>query len=156
MTKLARLASLLITAWVGGLWIIGYLAVPVLFYAQPDRQLAGMLAGTMFSRVAWLGMVCGGGLLGYWLFTAGAAAWRQTAFRLVAAMLLLTLIAQFGLQPVMNELKAQALPLEVMKSPLAHQFGMLHGMSSILYLLQSLLGAWLVLTTKPLPVSRPA
>lgn len=153
MSRYTRTIALLaITAWVGALWAVGYLAVPVLFYSQPDRQLAGILAGVMFSRVAWLGLACGGYLLGYWLVTAGAMAWRQTEFRLVLAMLALTLIAHFGLQPVMNELKAQALPLEVMKSPLAHQFGMLHGISSILYLLQSLLGAWLVLAK---PVSRP-
>jgi hypothetical protein len=54
-----HLATLMITAWVGGLWAIGYLAVPVVFYTQPDRQLAGMLAGQMFSLVAYLGMVCG-------------------------------------------------------------------------------------------------
>ncbi|HTN95328.1 MAG TPA: DUF4149 domain-containing protein, partial [Gallionella sp.] len=53
---LQHLAVLLTTAWVGGLWAVGYLAVPVLFYAQPDRQLAGMLAGKMFSLVAYLGM----------------------------------------------------------------------------------------------------
>lgn len=139
------LALLAITAWVGAVWAVGYLAVPVLFYSQPDRQLAGMLAGVMFSRVAWLGLACGGYLLAYWLFTAGAAAWRQTGFRLVTAMLLLTLVAHFGLQPMMNDLKLQALPLEVMKSPLARQFGLLHGISSMLYLLQGLLGAALVI-----------
>lgn len=151
MSKSARLVPLIIAAWVGGLWSIGYLAVPVLFHAQPDRQLAGMLAGEMFGRVAWLGMACGGYLTGYWLVTAGAAAWRQTAFRLVLALLALTLITHFGLQPAMNALKAQALPLEVMKSPLAGRFGLLHGISSLLYLLQSVLGAWLVLAK---PVSR--
>ncbi|MEO8342514.1 MAG: DUF4149 domain-containing protein, partial [Gallionella sp.] len=46
-----HLATLFTTAWVGGLWAIGYLAVPVLFYAQPDRQLAGLLAGQMFALV---------------------------------------------------------------------------------------------------------
>lgn len=141
----AFISHLTITAWVGALWAVGYLAVPVLFYTQPDRQLAGMLAGVMFSWVAWLGLACGGYLLGFWLMTAGASAWRNTAFRLVLAMLLLTLVSHFGLQPMMNELKAQALPLEVMKSPLARPFGMLHGISSILYLLQSLLGAALVI-----------
>lgn len=146
MRKLpALLSQLAITGWVGALWAVGYLAVPVLFYVQPDRQLAGVLAGEMFSRVASLGMVCGGYLLGYWLFTAGAMAWRQTAFRLVLAMLALTLVGHFGLQPAMNALKAQALPLEVMKSPFASQFGMLHGISSLLYLLQSLLAAWLII-----------
>lgn len=54
-----HLATLAITAWVGGLWVIGYLAVPVLFYTQPDRELAGDLAGEMFIKLGYLGMVCG-------------------------------------------------------------------------------------------------
>jgi hypothetical protein len=141
----ALLSQLAITAWVGALWTVGYLAVPVLFHAQPERQLAGMLAGVMFTRVAWLGLIGGGYLLMYWRIVAGAGAWRQAPFRLVLVMLLLTLISLFGLQPAMNDLKAHALPLEVMRSPLAHQFTLLHGLSSLLYLLQSLLGAILVL-----------
>ncbi|MBI5918628.1 MAG: DUF4149 domain-containing protein [Nitrosomonadales bacterium] len=145
MKKLpALLALLAVTAWVGSLWAIGYLAAPVLFFSQPDRQLAGMLAGEMFNRVALLGLVCGGYLLVYGLMTSGAAVWRQATFRLVLAMLLLTLVTHFGIQPMMNALKAQALPAEVMHSEFARQFGMLHGLSSILYLLQSLLGAALV------------
>ena len=35
----------LLTLWVGGLWIIGYLVTPVLFKTLDNRQLAGELAG---------------------------------------------------------------------------------------------------------------
>ena len=143
-----HLATLLITAWVGGLWAIGYLAVPVLFYAQPDKQLAGMLAGQMFSLVAYLGMVCGTYLLIQSISVAGRAALRQRLFWVVAAMLLITLILQFGIQPVMAGLKIQALPLDVMHSAFAGRFRMLHGVSSIAYLIQSLLGAYLVVKTQ--------
>jgi len=136
---------LAITAWVGGLWAIGYLAVPVLFYAQHDRVLAGILAGQMFGLVGYLGMVCGGYLLIQRIVLSGQAALRQPAFRILTAMLLLTLAIQFGIQPVMADLKAQAQPLEVMQSALAERFKMLHGLSSILYLVQSLLGAFLVI-----------
>lgn len=139
------LATLLVTAWVGGLWATGYLAVPVLFYAQPDRQLAGMLAGQMFGLVGYLGMVCGAYLIIQRLAISGRSAMRQSLFWVVVAMLLLTLIIQFGIQPVMADLKAQALPLEVMNSAFAGRFRMLHGISSIVYLVQSLLGALLVI-----------
>ena len=142
------LATLLATAWVGGLWATGYLAVPVLFYAQPDKQLAGMLAGQMFSLVAYLGMVCGTYLLIQSISVAGRAALRQRLFWVVAAMLLITLILQFGIQPVMAGLKIQALPLDVMHSAFAGRFRMLHGVSSIAYLIQSLLGAYLVVKTQ--------
>jgi len=133
------------SAWVGALWAVGYLAVPVLFRAQPDRQLAGMLAGEMFAGLAYLGLVCAALLLALMVREAGAAVFRQRACQFVLAMALLTLVSQFGLQPLMAELKAQALPLEVMHSPYASQFRSLHGVSSILFLLQSLLGAGLLL-----------
>ncbi|MGA8865203.1 MAG: DUF4149 domain-containing protein [Gallionella sp.] len=138
------LASLLVTAWVGALWAVGYLAVPVLFYAQPDRQLAGMLAGQMFSLVAYLGMVCGTYLLIHCVSLAGRETFRDVLFWTVAAMLLLTLAIQCGFQPLMTSLKLQALPLDVMHSTFAGRFKMLHGVSSIFYLIQSLLGMFLV------------
>lgn len=138
------LAALATVVWVGGLWAIGYLAVPVLFHAQPDRQLAGMLAGQMFGTLGYLGMVCGTYLLVYRLATTGRTAVRQKLFWAIAAMLLITLLSQFGFQPLMAELKAQALPLEVTQSEFSGRFKMWHGISSITYLLQSLLGAALV------------
>ena len=143
-----HLASLLITAWVGALWAVGYLAVPVLFYAQPDRQLAGMLAGQMFSLVAYLGMVCGMYLLIHRFSVSGRESFRHALFWTVAAMLLLSLVLQFGIQAIMADLKLQALPLDVMHSAFADRFRMLHGVSSIIYLVQSLLGIFLVIKTR--------
>jgi len=141
------LAALAITAWVGGLWAIGYLAVPVLFYTQPDRQLAGELAGHMFIRLGYLGMVCGLYLLIHHFRMLGRAALRQRAFQAVAVMLLLTLIMQCGIQPTMAGLKEHALPLDVMHSELAGRFKMLHGVSNVIYLIESLLGAFLMIKT---------
>jgi len=143
-----HLAALLTTVWVGGLWAVGYLAVPVLFYAQPDKQLAGELAGQMFTLVGYLGMVCGGYLLIHRSVINGKVALRQPLFWVVAAMLLFTLAIQYGIQPVMADLKAQALPALVSQSQFAGQFRMLHGVSSIIYLIESLLGAFLVIKTR--------
>lgn len=139
------LVSLAATAWVGGLWAVGYLAVPILFRAQPDKQLAGMLAGQMFTWLGVLGMVCGIYLLLQRLSQSGRAALRERLFQVIAVMLLITLIQQFVIQPIMADLKLQALPLDVMKSALADRFRMLHGISSIAYLIESLLGALLVI-----------
>jgi len=44
----------------------------------------------------------------------------------------------------MAQLKAAALPREVMESVMRDRFVAWHGISSILYLVQSLLGLWLV------------
>lgn len=138
-------ANLALTAWVGSLWSIGYLAVPVLFHGQSDKQLAGMLAGQMFTSAGYLGLACGLYLLWYYFSHAKNAITRRNMIGAVALMLLITLIIQFGLQPEMANLKAQALPLDVTQSDLYARFKMLHGVSSIAYLLESLLGAFLVI-----------
>jgi len=107
-----------------------------------------MLAGKMFELVGYLGMVCGGYLLIDRLVIYGKVALRQPLFWVVAAMLLFTLAIQYGIQPVMADLKAQALPALVTQSQFAGQFRMLHGISSIIYLIESLLGAFLVIKTR--------
>lgn len=140
-----HIAALSITAWVGALWAIGYVAVSILFRAQPDKQLAGMLSGQMLTAVSYIGIVCGAYLLLYRIALSGKAAVREGVFWLVAAMLALTLLQQFGIYPLMADIRLQAGVADVMQSALAPQFGMWHGISSILYLLQSLFGAALVI-----------
>ncbi|MDO8264090.1 MAG: DUF4149 domain-containing protein [Gallionella sp.] len=145
MKNLAHhIASLAITAWVGGLWSIGY-AVTILFRAQPDKQLAGMLSGQMFDVISYTGIVCGAYLLLYRLAISGKDAVREWVFWLVAAMLVITLLLQFGIHPLMAEIKLQANSPDVMQSAMAPSYKMWHGISSILYLVESLLGAALVI-----------
>ena len=139
--NLQHLDAVLLTLWVGSLWSIGYLAVPILFQAQPDKQMAGMLAGEMFRVQSLAGIACGLYLLGRKGLMASKIAMRQPFFLTIALMLTLTLLITFGIQPLLAQLKAQALPLEVMQSALANKFALWHGISSILYLLESLLGA---------------
>jgi hypothetical protein len=147
-----QLAYISAALWVGGMWAIGYLAVPVLFQTLPDRQLAGLLAGKMFTWMAFVGMGCAAYLLVYQSYQAGAAVWKQSTFIVTLLMLILLCVGQFGIQPVMADLKSQALPLDVMQTPLAAQFKALHGIASILYLIQSLLG--IVLLLRPTANSR--
>ena len=59
-------------------------------------------------------------------------------------MALMAAASQFGIQPLMALLKADALPREVMESVLRDRFATWHGVSSILYLVQSVLGLWVV------------
>ena len=138
-------ASLAITAWVGGLWAIGYVAVSVLFRAQPDKQLAGMLSGQMLTVVSYIGIVCGAYLLLYLLAISGKTAVREWVFWLVTAMLAITLLLQFGIYPLMADIKLQAQSPDVMQSALASRFKMWHGISSVLYLLESLFGVPLII-----------
>ncbi len=136
--------SILITSWVGALWAIGYLAAPTLFSLLDDRALAGRVAGQMFTYVAWLGMAAACYLLVFLSLRKNGAAFKSGVFWLVFLMLLLTAAGYFGIQPVLAQLKADSLPREVMESALRSRFMAWHGVSSIVYLIESLLGLWLV------------
>ena len=144
----SHLAALSITLWVGGMWMLGYVVVPVLFKTLPDRMLAGRIAGDLFSLLAYVGIACALYLLLFQLQQSGRAALRDSAFRITAAMLLLVLIGQFVLQPILADLKLQAQPLDVMNSAFAAQFKTWHAVSSIVYLVQSLLGIALVVARR--------
>lgn len=136
-----------IVAWVGGMWAIGYLAAPVLFASLGDRQLAGIVAGKLFSLIGWIGLGCAAYVVVHLVFR-----WRGQVFRLstlwvALAMGVLVAAGHFGLQPLLAQLKADAWPRDVMESVLRDRFVAWHGVSSILYLAQSVLGLWLVLVS---------
>ncbi|MHB1678338.1 MAG: DUF4149 domain-containing protein [Sulfuriferula sp.] len=134
------LAKIAVTAWVGGLWAIGYIAAPVLFWRLTDKQLAGSLAGSMFTIMAWVGIACGFYLLVYRLAEYGSRALKQAFFWAALVMLLFTLGTHFGIRPIMESLKEQAMPKAVMQSVFSDRFARWHGISSVVYLIESLLG----------------
>jgi MFS family permease len=142
---LSALYNLAVALWVGGLLVTGYLVAPVLFSQLVDRSLAGAIAGTMFSAMAWVGLACGSYLMLYVLTAKGWRALRSWVFWIVLLMLALTAAGHFGVQPILAQLKADALPRQVMESALRDRFRTWHGVSSGLYLVQSLLGIALVI-----------
>jgi len=147
----AGLFVLCVTLWAGALWTIGFIVAPTLFAALPDRALAGDLAGRLFALTGWLGLGCGAYLLIFLLMRDGRRAWRSGCLWLVLVMLGCTLASQFGIQPLLASLKAQAWPREVMQSVMRDRFATWHGISSIVYVVQSLLAVALVLLARPAP-----
>lgn len=139
-----KLALVVLTLWVGALWTIGYIVAPALFHQLQDRQLAGNLAGELFKLVAYVGFASAFYLLLQRLLRFGGQAFKQGFFWIVILMLLLTLAGHFGIQPLMAALKAQAMPADVMNSVFASRFKTWHGISSVAYLIQSLLGLVLI------------
>lgn len=136
--------SIAVTLWVGSLWAVGYIVAPVLFARLPDRVLAGMMAGKLFTLVAYVGIGCALYLLLFRLTRCGARSFRQGFFWTTLLMLLLILVGEFGVQPVLESLKAQALPKEVMASVFRDRFDTWHGVASGLYVIESVLGIALV------------
>ena len=146
MSRIAdALYQLAIMLWVGALFAIGYLAAPTLFAQLADRSLAGNLAGEMFKWVAWLGIACAAYLLLFLMARRGFGVFKSAVFWLVLMMLGLTIAGYFGIAPILAQLKADALPRQVMESALRDRFATWHGISSGLYLIESLLGLWLVI-----------
>jgi hypothetical protein len=140
------LYQVVVTLWVGGLWAIGYVAAPVLFAnLSGNRMLAGTLAGNLFTVGAYVAIGCAAYALIYLLAQRGTGALRMATFWIVVVMLLLTLAGHFGIQPILAQLKAQVFPHNVMQSIMRDRFAAWHGVSSVLYLIQSLLGLVLVL-----------
>ncbi len=131
----------LTTLWVGALWAIGYLAVPTLFAQLPDRMLAGMLAGHMFTALSYIGLACAFLLLVGELSRYGRGVTGRLRFWLLVGMALLVAVGEFWLQPMMAALKAGGLPAGSADEAV---FMRLHGVSATLYLINSLAGLLLV------------
>jgi hypothetical protein len=144
---LYRLNLIVVTLWVGALWAVGGCAY-VLFKTLPDKQLAGNLAGQLFTIVSYIGMLSGFYLLIQRLLDYGTGALKQSYFWAVFAMLLLVLAGHFGIQPILAQLKASAMPSDVMHSIFAERFGKWHGIASVAYLVECLLSFVLVLKVR--------
>jgi Domain of unknown function (DUF4149) len=142
-----KLSLIIITLWVGALWATG-LSAYVLFSSLQDKQLAGALAGQLFTIVSYIGMVSAFYLLIQRLLEYGTASLKQSYFWAVFAMLLLVLFGHFGIAPILAQLKADAMPSDVMHSIFAERFGKWHGIASMAYLLECLLGFILVIKAR--------
>jgi len=139
------LHALTLTVWAGALWTVGYVVAPVLF-ATLDKISAGNLAARLFSLVTWIGVACALILIVLRAWVLPAA--RDWALWVVVLMLVLAVAGHWGIEPQLADLRARAAPLPVMESPERGAFALWHGVSAVLYLIESLLAAALVLRRK--------
>ncbi|WP_175919099.1 DUF4149 domain-containing protein [Burkholderia pyrrocinia] len=141
-----RVFRLLSAVWVGSLLTIGYAVAPVLFKTL-ERITAGSVAAQLFRIEAILGVVCGVLLLALsnQQVRRGSSEYRRVRW-IVAAMVVCVLAGYFALQPFMNALRVAAMDAgtDIANSPYASRFGMLHGVSSVFYLVESVLGLMLI------------
>ncbi|WP_175871610.1 DUF4149 domain-containing protein [Burkholderia sp. BCC0397] len=141
-----RVFRLLSAVWVGSLLTIGYAVAPVLFKTL-ERMTAGSVAAQLFRIEAILGVVCGVLLLALsnQQVRRGSNDYRRVRW-IVAAMVGCVLVGYFALQPFMNALRVAAMEAgtDIANSPYASRFGMLHGVSSVFYLVESVLGLMLI------------
>nr|WP_284506826.1 DUF4149 domain-containing protein [Caballeronia sp. GAFFF1] len=141
--RLFRIVSML---WVGSLLTLGLVAAPVLF-SMLEPAVAGSVAAQYFRIEAFVGVVSALVLIliGNRFVKSGIADYKRVRW-IVAVMLVCVLAGYFALQPFMNSLRmaAQAAGTDLASSPYARQFGILHGISSAIYLIECLFGIALV------------
>lgn len=145
---MARARLLIATFWVGTLWAVGFVVAPTLFSTLSDRALAGTIAGSLFNIVAWLSIFCAAALLAL-LFQAKRSEYNEPPKALnylILAMVACTLAGYFGIQPYMAELRLvlHSVTDAAVIADAKKQFGILHGVSTGIYVVQSLLGAALI------------
>jgi hypothetical protein len=141
--------AIAVTLWVGALWTSGLLVAPMLFRLLEDRALAGSIAGSLFGTTTLIGIACGACILIVWFFRQrGQTPHHHFPAWLVVAMLALALIGEYGIAPVLAGLRELAYPQPVMQTAFGGSFARWHMVAGILYLVQSLLGAGLVISLR--------
>ncbi|GGY08056.1 DUF4149 domain-containing protein [Paludibacterium paludis] len=131
--------------WVGGMWVIGMVVAPVLFELL-DKPVAGLVAGRLFQAIAWVGMVAGLFLLIELVVREGVRGVRDKAFWLIVGMLACTLINHFGVTPIIANLKLHM--NQAAEGLFGGGFATWHAISSLIYLVQSLLGLVYIVKTE--------
>jgi hypothetical protein len=146
--KLANVRLLLAALWAGSVWAVSYLAAPSAF-AVLDSTQAGNVVGVMLTRLAWLSMVCAPLLaVSVWRSADLDVRRRRWLYWLTGGMLACSLVVYLGLQPMMAAIREAAGPAGVRASPQWGIFAALHGVSQVLYLAESVLGALLVVKSR--------
>jgi hypothetical protein len=145
---LANARLLLAALWAGSVWAVSYLAAPSAFVVLDSTQ-AGNVVGVMLTRSAWLAIALAVLLA---LLVARAAdvdaRRKRWLYGLIVGMLACSLVVYLGLQPMMAAIREAAGPAGVRASPQWGTFAALHGVSQVLYLGESILGAILVVKAR--------
>lgn len=145
---LANARLLLAALWAGSVWAVSYLAAPSAF-AVLDSTQAGNVVGMMLTRSAWLAIALAV-LLGLLVARATDLDPRRKRwlYGVIVGMLACSLVVYLGLQPMMAAIRAAAGPAGVRASPQWGTFAALHGASQVLYLVETILGAMLVVKAR--------
>ena len=145
---LANARLLLAALWAGSIWAVSYLAAPSAFSVLDSTQ-AGNVVGVMLTRSAWLAIALAVLLA---LLTSRAtdvdAQRKRWLYALIVGMLACSLVVYLGLQPMMAAIRESAGPAGVRASKQWGTFAALHGVSQVLYLAESILGAILIVKAR--------
>lgn len=101
---------LALAAWLGGLIFFSFVVAPTVFSVLPTRDLAGNVVNRSLGILHIMGLVCGvvfsAASMAYSYLHGGSAEPLAPRHILIYAMLVLTLVAQFGVAPKMAALRS--------------------------------------------------
>lgn len=129
---------LALAIWLGGLIFFSFVVAPTVFApgVLPSRDLAGNVVNRSLGILHTMGLVCGVIFLitsiAYSKFTAASAGPLAPVHVLVYLMLILTLVAQFGVAPKMAALRADMGVIDTISqtAPRRLEFNRLHHWST--------------------------
>ncbi|MCA1246243.1 DUF4149 domain-containing protein [Massilia sp. MS-15] len=147
-SRVAAARLLVAVLWAGALWVLGYIAAPAVFATVPSA-VAGDVVGSFLQRLGWISLGCGAAMLVLVRLSGELDAVRRRSLNLlVLAMLACALVMWAGLQPAMAELRVLAGAGGVRASPYWTQFAVMHGVSQLFHVIESVLAAVLVLKSR--------
>ncbi|MCC2956208.1 DUF4149 domain-containing protein [Massilia sp. IC2-477] len=147
-SRLAAARLLVAVLWAGTLWVLGYIAAPAVFAAVPSL-VAGDVVAVLLHRLGWVSIASAAVMLALVRLSPDLDAGRRRSLNLlVLAMLACALVMWIGLQPAMAQMRELAGPGGVRASPYWTQFAVMHGVSQLFHVVESILAAILVLKSR--------
>lgn len=111
MSWIRALMLLCLIVWIGGIIFFAFVLAPTVFTVLPARELAGNVVNPSLSKLHWMGLISG---IFFLIFSLLYNRQRHAEFRafsaahvLIAVMLVLTAISQFGITPRMETVRGQ-------------------------------------------------
>lgn len=151
------LQYLVLTVWVGAMFGFGALFAPVLFRSLSSRSEAGSIAGETLARIDTLGLVAGGIMLVVTALQAIDSGWESVNLsRLFIAglMLALVVVSATAIRQKLEQVRHQMdRPIEQYgeEEPLRVEHGKLHRRSRLIFTVNMLLGALLIVLSAVRP-----
>lgn len=148
VSRLAASRLLAAVLWAGTLWALGYIAAPAVFAAVPST-VAGDVVAVLLDRLGWVSIGCAAVMLVLVRVSGDLDAGRRRSLNLlVLAMLACALVMWAGLQPAMAQMREAAGAAGVRASPYWTQFAVMHGVSQLFHVIESVLAVVLVLKSR--------
>ena len=144
---LNKLSFIFTSIWVGGLWTM-LMVTYVIFNIMPSTYIAGVMVSNLFSYINIFGIITLVLALIYGFHIESIRFFKKMQAWLALIILVIVCISFFGINPILEALKLEAFPKEVMESVFANRFSSWHGIASIAYLIQCILGVFFLLKSR--------